>query len=329
MKRYYNPTTKEWYTEGNSITKNISNGVFSGIPSVEQLESWGFEEWHEPTPTPEELLARAKSAKIAELEAYDASEVNSFSVDGKDMWLDHDLRQQLRISLDALSQAGRETVTKWFDGERYAYPIDVWYYMLGLVGTERTNFLILQDTQEFHLSVQRHIANFVEEDGAAVGCLKKTDAFVLSTRECSTGVSEKFAFEKVVGNGAAIDGYELFVHATDGAGDEFLTYAGFALNEHGARMHDGALYGFAELFHGLAFTYQVAHAFPENLTGGMDVLELCDLRHQVEFQGFHRKNAVVKLVGYFSELLGRFGINKNQGVRRFFAERLEHLQVMR
>jgi hypothetical protein len=133
MKRYYNSTTKEWYTEGNSITKNISNGVFSGIPSVEQLESWGFEEWVEPTPTPEELLARAKANKIAELEAYDQSEVNSFSVNGKDMWLDHDLRQQLRISLDALSQAGRETVTKWFDGVEYTYPIDVWYYMLGLV----------------------------------------------------------------------------------------------------------------------------------------------------------------------------------------------------
>jgi hypothetical protein len=133
MKRYYNPTTKEWYTEGNSITKNISNGVFSGIPSEQRLTEWGFEEYIEPAPTPEELLARAKADKIAELEAYDDSEVNSFSVNGKDMWLDHDLRQQLRISLDALSQAGRETVTKWFDGVEYTYPIDVWYYMLGLV----------------------------------------------------------------------------------------------------------------------------------------------------------------------------------------------------
>ena len=133
MKRYYNSTTHEWYTEGNSITKNISNGVFSGIPSEQRLAEWGYEEWVEPTPTPEELLARAKANKIAELEAYDQSEVNSFSVNGKDMWLDHDVRQQLRISLDALSQAGRENVTKWFDGVEYTYPIDVWYYMLGLV----------------------------------------------------------------------------------------------------------------------------------------------------------------------------------------------------
>ena len=133
MKRYYNSTTKEWYTEGQSVTKYINGSLFSGIPSVEQLESWGFEEYIEPTPTPEELLARAKADKIAELEAYDANEVNSFSVNGKDMWLDHDVRQQLRISLDAMQQAGRENVTKWFDGIEYTYPIDVWYYMLGLV----------------------------------------------------------------------------------------------------------------------------------------------------------------------------------------------------
>ena len=134
MKKYYNATTLEWYTEGQTMTRKIDNGVFSGIPSEQRLTEWGFEEYIEPTPTPEELLARAKADKIAELEAYDASEeVNSFSVDGKTMWLDAATRQQLRISLDAMQQAGRETVTKWFDGVEYTYPIDVWYYMLGQV----------------------------------------------------------------------------------------------------------------------------------------------------------------------------------------------------
>jgi hypothetical protein len=134
MKRYYNSATHEWYTEGQSLTRKIDNGVFSGIPSEQRLTEWGYEEWVEPEPTPEQLLQRAKSAKIAELEAYDASDaVNSFSVNGKVMWLDAQTRQQLRISLDAMQQAGRETVTKWFDGEQYTYPIDVWYYMLSLV----------------------------------------------------------------------------------------------------------------------------------------------------------------------------------------------------
>ena len=41
-------TGKRYY--GGSITI-IQNGVlFSGIPSVEQLESWGYEEYVPPTP---------------------------------------------------------------------------------------------------------------------------------------------------------------------------------------------------------------------------------------------------------------------------------------
>jgi hypothetical protein len=157
MKKYYNTTTGEWYTEGTSITRKVEGGVFSGIPSVEQLESWGYEEYIEPTPTPEELLARAKANKIAELEAYDASEVNSFSVNGKDMWLDHDLRQQLRISLDALSQAGRENVTKWFDGVEYTYPIDVWYYMLGLVEVYASDALNVTEAHKAAINAMEKI----------------------------------------------------------------------------------------------------------------------------------------------------------------------------
>ena len=134
MKRYYNSNTNEWYTEGQSITHNENGTLTSGVPSVEQLEEWGYEEWVEPAPTPEQLLEMAKANKVAELEAYDQSDsVNSFTVNGQDMWLDAATRQQLRISLDANQQAGRETVTKWFDGVQYTYPIDVWYYMLGQV----------------------------------------------------------------------------------------------------------------------------------------------------------------------------------------------------
>ena len=176
MKRYYNPTTHEWYTEGQSLTRKIDNGVFSGIPSVEQLESWGFEEWVEPTPTPEELLARAKDNKIAELEAYDASEeVNSFSVDGKTMWLDAATRQQLRISLDAMQQAGRENVTKWFDGVEYTYPIDVWYYMLGQVEVYASDAL-----------------NVTESHKAAINALESIDE--VEDYNFQSGYPEKLSF---------------------------------------------------------------------------------------------------------------------------------------
>lgn len=157
------------------MTKYINGSLFSGIPSEQRLTEWGFEEWHEPAPTPEELLARAKANKIAELEAYDQSEVNSFSVNGKDMWLDHDVRQQLRISLDALHQAGREVATKWFDGVEYTYPIDVWYYMLGLVEVYAADAL-----------------NVTEGHKAAIGGLSTVEA--VEGYDFTVGYPEKLSF---------------------------------------------------------------------------------------------------------------------------------------
>lgn len=131
MKKYYNSQTKEWYVEGNSITVLKDNVLFSGVPSEEQLEAWGFVEWIEPTPTPAQLLERAKAAKIAELEAYDASEaVNGFTIGGVSMWLDAPTRQQLRISIDACYTMGRESASKWFNGVEYTFPINAWYQML-------------------------------------------------------------------------------------------------------------------------------------------------------------------------------------------------------
>jgi len=165
MKRYYNITTQEWYTEGNSITKYIDGSLFSGIPSVEQLESWGYEEWVELTPTPEELLARAKANKIAELEAYDGSDaVNSFNVEGKDMWLNAGIRQQLRISLDAMKALGRETVTKWFDGVEYTYPTDTWYQMLAAVEVYAADALNVTERHRANINALRSIEEIEEYD---------------------------------------------------------------------------------------------------------------------------------------------------------------------
>ena len=70
-KRYYNSTNKEWYTEGNSLTRRVNGALFSGVPSVEQLTAWGFEEWIESESTPAELLERAKASKINKLNNYD------------------------------------------------------------------------------------------------------------------------------------------------------------------------------------------------------------------------------------------------------------------
>ena len=132
MKRYYNSNTGEWYTEGQSITGNLANGaLFSGVPSVEQLEAWGFEEWIEPEPTPEELLERAKANKIAELEAYnDSDSVNEFTISNNPMWLNFDERSRLQKAVDAKETMGKTSMTKVWNGIDFTFPLSTWKAML-------------------------------------------------------------------------------------------------------------------------------------------------------------------------------------------------------
>lgn len=127
MKRYYNSTTKEWYNEGQSMTKRVENGVFTGIPSVEQLTQWGFREWVEPAPTPQQLLERAKSSKLADIQAYDSSEeVNSFTINmnGQTMtaWLTPDKRSDYKNSLDSAELLGMTEVHPVFNGVALTIP---------------------------------------------------------------------------------------------------------------------------------------------------------------------------------------------------------------
>lgn len=54
-KRYYNESENKWYTEGQSMTRRIDKStIWSGVPTLEQLTEWGYEEYIEPTPPPYE-----------------------------------------------------------------------------------------------------------------------------------------------------------------------------------------------------------------------------------------------------------------------------------
>ena len=66
---YYNKVTEDYYY-GGSITKRLDNGtLFSGIPSKEQLNEWGYEEVEEPEPyqPTEEDLKEQRMAEIQSL----------------------------------------------------------------------------------------------------------------------------------------------------------------------------------------------------------------------------------------------------------------------
>ena len=131
MKRYYNSNTNEWYNEGQSITHNENGTLTSGVPSVEQLTEWGFQEWVEPTPTPAQLLEKAKQEKLAELDSYDSSEaVNSFTLGNQTMWLTREERTQIDESINAYKSKGETYMTKYFGGLAYTFPLALWEAML-------------------------------------------------------------------------------------------------------------------------------------------------------------------------------------------------------
>jgi hypothetical protein len=100
------------------------------VPSVEQLTAWGFVEWVEPAPTPEQLLEKAKQEKIAEMEAYDQSDsVNGFDVtiQGQTMslWIDRETRADYRSSIEAAELLGRTEVKPVFGGQEVTLDIQM------------------------------------------------------------------------------------------------------------------------------------------------------------------------------------------------------------
>jgi hypothetical protein len=91
------------------------------VPSEERLKAWGFREWHDPVPTPEQVLESAKQEKIAELDVYDQSDaVNGFDVTigGQTMslWIDREIRADYKSSIEAAELLGKADVHPVFNG---------------------------------------------------------------------------------------------------------------------------------------------------------------------------------------------------------------------
>lgn len=180
MRIFYNETTGEWYREGDVITRPVENGVFSGIPSVEQLISWGFVERGEPVPTPEERVAQAKRQKIAELEAYDSSDaVNSFDIvyNGATItdWLTPDKRANYKNSLDSAEILGMDVVHPVFGGIQFELSVP-------MAKTSLAKVQIYAD--------QCYIAT--ESHRAAINTLETVEA--VQEYDFTTGYPEKLVF---------------------------------------------------------------------------------------------------------------------------------------
>ena len=79
----------------------------------------------------EEALAAIKADLIAQITAYDTSDaVNSFTLQGKQMWLPKETRVGLVNSITIEKNAGKEVTGLWHDGVRYELPVDTALQML-------------------------------------------------------------------------------------------------------------------------------------------------------------------------------------------------------
>ena len=72
-----------------------------------------------------------KEEAIEQITEYDtSSDVNSFTLQGKTMWLPKETRVGLVNSITIEKNTGKETTILWFGGEKYELPVDTALQML-------------------------------------------------------------------------------------------------------------------------------------------------------------------------------------------------------
>ena len=108
--------------------------------------------------------------------------------------------------------------------------------------TQAHHFTLLQNPQQFHLHVQRQIADLIEEQRAAIGRFKPAGLVGGSTGERAFFMAEQFAFHQGFGKRTAIHRHKGLTPATaqivDMPCDQFLAGAGLA-NDQGVGFTGG------------------------------------------------------------------------------------------
>lgn len=122
-------------------------------PTEEQMIEAGWMVYVEPEPTNAEKLQAAKAEKLMQIENYDASpNVEQFTINGTPMWLNHEVRQQIKTSVEAYIATGAQTVTKIFDGVEYTFPCETWLQMLAALEVYAAE--ALNTTERHKINVQ-------------------------------------------------------------------------------------------------------------------------------------------------------------------------------
>ena len=129
--------------------------------------------------------------------------------------------------------AGLDLLFQVFVGGRHHTNID----LDRLATAHGLDHPFLDGPQQLDLHVQRQVADFVQEEGAAMGQLEAADPVGHRTGEGAALVAKEFALNQFPGNGPAVHRYEVLFSArravVQGLGHQFLSGATFPNNQHG------------------------------------------------------------------------------------------------
>jgi hypothetical protein len=131
----------------------------------------------------------------------------------------------------------------------------------GTAASHALDLALFEHAQQLGLHGHGHVADLVEEKGAAMRLLEFSDVARGGSRERALFVAEELGFHQLGGNRGAIQGNERRIVTrtllVQRAGDQLLARAGFAANAH-ARLACGHL---------LDLRHHLAHhrAGPDNL----------------------------------------------------------------
>ena len=125
------------------------------------------------------------------------------------------------------------------------------------ISSHRFELLFLENPQQFGLHRELQFADFVEQQGSAMGQLEFSLSCLHSSREGALNVTQKLAFEQTFDDCRAIDCYKQALrpaaHIVNAASDQLFACSCFADDQHGRSRVRSHSHGFVNRFHGLAF----------------------------------------------------------------------------
>lgn len=123
-------------------------------PPHELLIECGWEEYTTPELTDEQKLDLVKQRKIDEVNLYDKSlAVESFSINGMDVWLDKATRAGLKLRFEAENAMNITTTSLWYNGQKFE---------LSLTSAIQMLYALEVYASQCYDNTQLHLANINE-----------------------------------------------------------------------------------------------------------------------------------------------------------------------